>query len=565
MEDNSLNIIVTLQDDASEGMAEMAAAVTESMEEMAESAAATTIEMEESFNELAEIMAVDAADISDEAIGVGLSFDEMAAQITADTTIAETEMAEMDATTAASTGNIRSNLIQLGIAAGIPFAALVSVMKGAVSAADDWNQVSAVVGTTLKDTGSSIPLEQVQDYAKAMQQSTLYTQQNVMQAAELVLSNKDMQGSYQDVLSITADLATKMQTDMPTAARILTNALADPATGISQLERAMNANFSPAVIEMVQNLSKAGDVAGADALIMKELNGTVGGAAAAAHNAADGADKLGQDWNGLSTVLGNALIPALDKLVTDITPLITELSNWIAAHPKLTEGILATTVAITGFFTLVAGIGIYVMAASAGMTALATIAGTVSTAFEALSSAVTISMAGVDIAILPIVAILGTLALAIDKVTQSYQAMEGAMKSASDAAKNGDAIADKLTPLIAKATGPEKQKLETIQQNAYSSDAQTESATASKGAFNDFVNALQTGPLYGLFGGSKQTTQLPGLPGNQAGYTMPKAAPTYTFNFAGPTVGDQGIQQIITKAMGNINRTTTLRTMAGAQ
>ena len=153
----------------------------------------------------------------------------------------------------------------LAAIAGIAFLGIKSAIGDAVSSAQAWDETSAQIVQILKDTGSAIPLSQVQAYAQQVQATTLFTQQDVLSSEALILSHKQLQGSFESVTNVAADLATKMGTDLPNATRMLTNALTDPVAGLNQLIRQGNIDFPAATVTMIQNMAKVGDTAGADA------------------------------------------------------------------------------------------------------------------------------------------------------------------------------------------------------------------------------------------------------------------------------------------------------------
>jgi TP901 family phage tail tape measure protein len=51
--------------------------------------------------------------------------------------------------------------------------------------------------------------------------------------------------------------------------------------------------------------------------------------------------------------IGMALIPALQKLVAYITPIITKITEWTSAHPELTAKIILVVGAISGLIFII--------------------------------------------------------------------------------------------------------------------------------------------------------------------------------------------------------------------
>ena len=249
---SNLEIIISAVDEASAAFEE----VNGSMAGMAEAASAASAEVDASLEGTTEAatMMVDSTTASfnafiaaiDEAATVA-GVDELeimrqmeatgqTAQEVADEIVAANE--EVDASNELSKGSFMS----IGVAAGIAFYAVESAVTKAISSAQSWDEESAIIVQTLKDTGSAIPVSAIQDYAQHVQSVTLLTQQQALQSEGLILSYKNLQPHYQSLTLLSADLATKMSqvsgsmTDnLPNATKILVTALEDPVAGINQL------------------------------------------------------------------------------------------------------------------------------------------------------------------------------------------------------------------------------------------------------------------------------------------------------------------------------------------
>src|SRR5579863_3837266 len=246
-DDNELSIVVSLQDDASAQIDEMASniqeatdQISEAGDEMSSSFSESTNGMEESQQQLLEVMQSTSQEMTDLILNEGMSAAEAAAEIEAANAGIQESQEETDAVVTATSGSMRSSIMQIGIIAGIAFAGLVSVISNSITAAEKWNETSATITQILKDTGSALPISQIQNYATALSGQILFTQQDILSSEALILSHKNLQGSYQGLTQLAADLATKMGTDLPSATKILTNALADPVAGINQIIRQGN-------------------------------------------------------------------------------------------------------------------------------------------------------------------------------------------------------------------------------------------------------------------------------------------------------------------------------------
>jgi len=371
--ESELEILISAVDEASATMAEVGEAASALGEDVTEATSAASASFEEfglqvnettgeienalltqeqSFALAAEIAQQSSDEIIELMASEGISAQEASATIAeANATIAAS--GEEAATTSAGA--------YAGVAAiaGIAFLALKNAIGDAVSSAADWDETSAQIVQILKDTGSAIPLSQIQAYAQQVQATTLFSQQDVLSSEALILSHSQLQGSYQNVTLMAADLATKMGSDLPNATRMLTNALTDPVAGLNQLIRQGNIDFPAATVTMIQNMAKVGDNAGADALILKTLQDSIGGVATAAAGAPGAAlTQLSNQMTALGTVIGNDLLPLLDTMAKDLEPIIQDVAAWAAAHPKLTDAIVLGSLAIAGLLLLVGLVGV---------------------------------------------------------------------------------------------------------------------------------------------------------------------------------------------------------------
>src|SRR3984885_2123499 len=374
--DSELEIIISAVDEASATMAEVGEAASALGEDVSEATSAASasfeefgLQVNETTGEITNALLTQeqsfalAADMaqqsSDEIIELmateGISSQEAAATIAeANATIASSGE-EAASTSAGAYGG-------LAAIAGIAFLAIKSGMDDAVSSAEDWDETSAQLAQILKDTGSAIPLSQVQAYAQQVQATTLFSQQDVLSSEALILSHKQLQDSYQSVTTVAANLATKMGTDLPNATRMLTNALTDPVAGLNQLIRQGNIDFPAATVTMIENMAKVGNTAGADALILQTLQNSIGGVATAAAGAPGAAlTQLSNQITALGTVIGNDLFPMLDAIAKDLEPVIADVTAWATEHPKLTDAIIIGAAALAALALVIGVVGVAII------------------------------------------------------------------------------------------------------------------------------------------------------------------------------------------------------------
>jgi hypothetical protein len=388
---SNLEILITAVDEASaaleevneslSGLSEAATAAgtttSEAMDSVSESATAASGIIQtanqaqaESFALAAEIATQSDQEIIDTMLELGVNAQTAASIVS----LSNDEIGE--SSEAAATLS-KGSFMSIGVIAGLAFAAVTSAVSNAISSAQAWDEESGIIAQTLKDTGSAIPLSQIQDYAEQVQSVTLLTQQQALQSEGLILSYKDLQPNYQSLTMLSADLATKMSqvsgtmTDnLPNATKILVNALEDPVAGINQLIRQGTVAFPAATVTMIENMAKVGDTAGADALILDTLNNKVGGMAQAAAQAPGaGLTQLNNSLISLGTQVGNDLLPDLDALAQALLPIITNVTAWVGEHPKLTEAIIASVVAFTALLAVLTIVGLIVAAVGSAFAA----------------------------------------------------------------------------------------------------------------------------------------------------------------------------------------------------
>lgn len=145
-------------------------------------------------------------------------------------------------------------------------------------------QVAAGIKSTSGVAGES--LDELREKAEALEGKTLFTEAQTLNADAMLLTFTNIRGKiFDEAIPAIEDLATRMGGDGPAdlkgASIQVGKALQDPITGIVALHR-VGVSFNDAQKEHIATMVKHGDVAGADAVILKELNTEFAGSAAAA-------------------------------------------------------------------------------------------------------------------------------------------------------------------------------------------------------------------------------------------------------------------------------------------
>ena len=151
--------------------------------------------------------------------------------------------------------------------------------------------VSAQVEAGLKSTGNQVGFtsEQLQKMAADLQKTTLFGDEEILKGAtaQLLTFTNIAGDQFARTQEVALDLATRLDGDLKSASIMLGKALNDPVANLSALSRA-GIQFSEEQKATVKAMVKTNNLAGAQTLILNELEKQYGGSAAAAAEAGMG-------------------------------------------------------------------------------------------------------------------------------------------------------------------------------------------------------------------------------------------------------------------------------------
>lgn len=161
--------------------------------------------------------------------------------------------------------------------------------------------------------------QQVLDLAQALALHSTYSKNSILEAQDLLLeSTKIGRDAFPAATQATLDLATAMHEDLDTAAKQVGMALQDPIKGMTMLRRA-RIDFTAGETAQIKALQNSGDLAGAQAIILKKLHTEFDGAAQAA----------GDTFPGKIAILNNYLDMLREKIYNAVLPALMELVSWV--------------------------------------------------------------------------------------------------------------------------------------------------------------------------------------------------------------------------------------------
>jgi hypothetical protein len=257
-------------------------------------------------------------------------------------------------------GSLGSALGNVGaIAGGAALAGVVALGAAVAVGVGDAQEARALYASTeqtITSMGNAAgrSADQVVDLASNLSDAagmSLFGDDQIQQSENLLLTFGNIKGE-------TFDLATALTTDLAQAlggapadqAMMLGKALNDPIHGMTALGKA-GLTFSEEQKAAITAMQESGDMAGAQAIIIAELNKQVGGQAQAAAQAAGGMVQFKAQLGEIAETVGASLLPILDSLMallsTTLLPIITSGAQAFADF----VGSLQSTGESTGFLS----------------------------------------------------------------------------------------------------------------------------------------------------------------------------------------------------------------------
>jgi len=214
-----------------------------------------------------------------------------------------------------------------GIAVALGFTGIVSGLKDAVAAAEEAkvanDRIDAIAksmdifGAQTKTTTDRIKaFADEQELLVGVEAEVIKaTQAKLLTFKEVALSADTMGGAFDRATILAQDLAAAGFGEATANATQLGKALNNPIEGISALTR-VGLTFTEEQKRVIQSLQDTGDMAGAQEIILAELERQVGGTAAAT---VTDSEKMALAFGQVSEQIGTALLPLLNDFTTWLT------------------------------------------------------------------------------------------------------------------------------------------------------------------------------------------------------------------------------------------------------
>lgn len=221
---------------------------------------------------------------------------------------------------------------------------LATSVKAAAEAQKITAQTAAVLQSTQGIAGQTS--ESVGRLADSLSRLSGVDDELIQKGANVLLTFTNIRGINFDAATKSAlNMSVALGQDLQSASTLVGKALNDPIQGLSALQR-VGVGFTQQQKDQIRVMQEAGDVAGAQAVILAELERQFGGSAEAFGNTFQGSiGKVQTAFGNLQESIGNAFLPVL----TTAFGKVADLLNTIGESP-------AFNAILTGISTFVAGL-----------------------------------------------------------------------------------------------------------------------------------------------------------------------------------------------------------------
>lgn len=213
--------------------------------------------------------------------------------------------------------------------------AFIGVLKGMYREVTEAEQSGARLEAVLRATGGAarLSLAQIKDMSAELARSTLFDDEQIQDAAAMMLTFKSIQGdTFRQAMQMSADLSATFGTDLKSSVLQLGKALEDPERGLSALRRS-GVSFTDAQKDMIKGLVEAGRQGDALTLILTTMReqGLDKTAQAMKTGVTKEADDLAKAWRDLLQTMGKteAFTGGVTTLFSSLTSYLRETKNVI--------------------------------------------------------------------------------------------------------------------------------------------------------------------------------------------------------------------------------------------
>jgi hypothetical protein len=246
--------------------------------------------------------------------------------------------------------------VGVGLTAGLTLP-LVAFAAKARTEFQETQQALAQVEAGLRSTGNAAGYSstQLEAMAKSLQGKSIFSDDEILRGvtAQMLTFTKVTGKAFEGAQQAALDLSSRLGQDLQTSAIQLGKALNDPIKGLASLSK-IGVSFSEDQKAVIKAMVETGDIAGAQAVILQELNTEFGGSAQAALDAGGGVIGLRNSFNDLAETVGSILAPYLQKATEFLKGIIDRFQEL---SPETQKVVVAIGALAAGVGPLLIGVG----------------------------------------------------------------------------------------------------------------------------------------------------------------------------------------------------------------
>ncbi len=244
---------------------------------------------------------------------------------------------------------IGESMVGVGSSMSIAITApMIAFGKVALDAANESAQAIGQVNAALDSMGpvAGKTSEQLQKAAEDLQHLSTFDDDDILKSVTAnMLTFGNVTGDTFDRAQLAAlNLSARLGQDLQSSAIQVGKALNDPIKGVTALSR-VGVSFTADQKAMIASMVEAGDIAGAQGIILGELEKQYGGSAKAMRDATPGA-ALTDAWNNFQETVGAIVAEVLPPLTAMLTGLLDGFNNLSPGTQSFIVGIAAAAAAI---------------------------------------------------------------------------------------------------------------------------------------------------------------------------------------------------------------------------
>lgn len=208
---------------------------------------------------------------------------------------------------------------------------IVAAGTGLFMLAQEAEEAQAKLGSSFDSMGASAwtSVDALNAQAEALQDATTFDDEGIANFQSVLLTFGNVTGDvFTDATRLGLDMSAKLGTDLQSSAIQLGKALNDPVKGVTALTR-VGVSFTQEQKEMIKSMQESGDLAGAQAVIMGELEKQFGGTAEA----------MAETNTGQAKQAMNALANAGESIALVVAPAFGQLAKMIKGAAEWFQGL----------------------------------------------------------------------------------------------------------------------------------------------------------------------------------------------------------------------------------